>query len=493
MTIMKQSFAPNVWIESLAPALEALVPRTWPTVPYERVDNFGRRHGYTRVISHEQYRALALKAQQDPEAEVAFEESHLWLDDDPTDVKAILSEHPVIRQALGDPDHGKAIQFLRPYDGFHVKLKSLACSLTKLAIKTDGRNAGQTLHRFLTLGEARELKAYEVTLFYGLKVDARLDLGEGAFLAPYDDAKALCGEFPFIHLRHLPADIELHHPLADAPKSIAALVRELTWGPAIMSTEVETENSLATHFRFTVDETCIEDPSFSYQFPTDHERLRDFLCVATGVQQASPLQYIRVDRWMEDLDPNFRFGWTSGRRWVNDWWRDNQLSPDDARTFLELIRGWRAYQGDRELLGLAIRRLAALPSRAGRFGTEDRLLDSAIALEIMYNLDAPEITYKLQTRAGYYLGSNAEERMEIFAKVSDFYRARSALVHGPRGRQRRVDFGEALSNGQRLARETLLTLLRDGWAPDWTRLVMSANEGGHSQSAPPAESQGESV
>ena len=62
---------------------------------------------------------------------------------------------------------------------------------------------------------------------------------------------------------------------------------------------------------------------------------------------------------MEDLDPNVRFGWTSGRSWVNDWWRENQLSEDGARTFLELIRGWQTYRGDRELLGLAIRRLAA--------------------------------------------------------------------------------------------------------------------------------------
>ena len=488
---MKKDFNANSWIESLAGGLLALAEQVRPQVPGERVDHLGRVHGYTEVVSHEQYRALAVRAQRDAEAEVAFEESHIWCDDDPAEVKAILYEHPVIRRGLGNPDHSQAIRFLRPYGSFHVELKTLALSLTKLAIKTDPKNAGDTLHRFLTLGEARELKAYEVTLFYGLKVDARLDLGEGAFLAPYDDAKAFCGEFPFLQFRHMPAGIDLQHPLANAPKSIAALVRELTWGPAITSTGVETENSLTTHFRFTIDEEHIEDPSFSYQFPTDHETLRDFLCVATGEQQASPRQYIRVDRWMEDLDPNVRFGWTSGRSWVNDWWRENQLSEEGARTFLELIRGWQTYRGDRELLGLAIRRLAALPSRAGRFGTEDRLLDSAIALETMYNLDAPEITYKLQTRAGYYLGTNAEERMEIFDKVRDFYDARSALVHGSRGRRRRVDTGQALSDGRRLARETLLALLRDGGAPDWIRLVMSASDDEQGQSALLADSERE--
>ena len=474
---MKKDFDADSWIESLASGLLGLAEQVRALVPGERVDNLGRVHGYTEMVSYEQYRDLAVRAKRDPDAKVAFEDSHVWFDDEPAGVKAVLFEHPVICQALGDPDHSQAIQFLHPYGGIRVELKTLALSLTKLAIKTDAKNAGEKLHRFLMLGEARELKAYEVTLFYGLKMDARLDLGKGAFLAPYEQAKAFCGEFPFLQFRNLPPGMEQRHPLDDAPKGIAALVRELTWGPAIASTEAEMENSLTTRFRFTVDEEHIEDPSFSFQFPTDHETLRDFLCIATGEQQVCPRRYIRVDRWMEDLNPNVRFGWTSGRSSVNDWWRENQLSEDGARSFLELIQGWRTYQADRELLGLAIRRLAALPSRAGRFGTEDRLLDTAIALETMYNLDAPEITYKLQTRAGYYLGTNGKDRMEIFRKVRDFYSARSALVHGARGARRRVDVGKALSDGLNLARMTLLALLRDGKAPDWNCLVMSSSEG----------------
>ena len=84
-----------------------------------------------------------------------------------------------------------------------------------------------------------------------------------------------------------------------------------------------------------------------------------------------------------------------------------------------MIRRWKGYQGNRDSLELAIRRLAALPSREGRFGTEDRLLDTAIALEAVYSLDAPEITYKLGIRAARYLGTNGEERIQIFRKVID--------------------------------------------------------------------------
>ena len=488
---MKQDFNANSWIERLAGGVVALAERVEPRVPGERVDDFGRAHGYTGVVSREEYRSLAVRAQHDPDAEVAFEESYLWLDDDPAEVKAVLREHPVIRQALGRSGHDEATQFLKPYGQFRVELETLALSLTKLAFKTDAKNAGETLHRFLTLGEARDLKAYEVTLFYGLKLDARLDIGEGAFLAPYEDTKVFCGEYPFLRFKPFPAGIEQRHPLDDAPQNIAALVRELTWGPAIASTEVELENSLITRFRFTIEEEDAEHSPFSFQFAKDHETVRDFLCIATGKPQVSRRQYIRVDRWMEDLDPNIRFGWTSGRRWVNDWWRESQLSEDAARTFLELIRRWPTYQGDRKRLRLAIRRLAALPSRAGRFGTADQLLDIAIALETMYNLDTPEITYKLQTRTGYYLGTDREERIDIFHKVKNFYRARSALVHGSSGKRHRIDVSTALSDGLNLARKTLLALLRDGEPPDWTCLVMSAGGDEQGQSTQSVGTEGE--
>ncbi len=487
---MKQEFEPNCWIDRLATSLSALAPRVRPRVPYDEVDVFGRVQEYTGVVSYEEYRTLASRTQHDPGAEVAFEESHIWFDDDPTDVKAILREHPLIRQVLDHSGQGQAIDFLSPYGGLSVDLKTLALSLTKLAIKTDERNAAQTLHQFLTLGEARELKAYEVTLFYGLKLDRRIDIGEGAFLAPYEDAKAICGEFPFLNRRHLPDGFEQRHPLNEAPKSIAALVRELTWGPAISSKEEELEKTLTTRFRFSIEEETIENPSSSFQFPRDHETVRDFLCIATGEHQIARRQYVRVEKWMEDLDPNIRFGWTSGGGWVNDWWGESHFSEDSAEAFLEMVRAWRTYQGDRDRLGLAIRRLGGLPSRIGRFGTEDRILDTAIALETMYSLDDPEITYKLKTRAGYLLGSDGEKRMEIFRKVKGFYDARSALVHGSRGRRRRIDLGKVLSDGRQLARETLLALLRDGSAPDWDRLVMSAGEGGQSRSTQSAEPKG---
>ena len=479
---MTEDFELGRWTDRLATCLTALAPKVSPRLPYEEVDVFGRVQSYTKMVPYDEYRALAMRAKDDRGAEVAFEESHLWFDEDPAEVKAVLREHPLIRQALGHSDQNQSILFVSPYRLCAVKLKTLALSLTKLAIKTDGRNASHVLHRFLDLGEACKLKAYEVTLFYGLMMDRRLDIGDGAFLTSYEDAKALCGEYPFSSIRHLPAGTQQSHPLDEAPARIGALVRELTWGPAIASTEAQLERTLTTHFLFSVDDEPIEssytDPSSTFHFPRDHETVRDFLCIATGKHQIARGQYVRPERWMEDLDRNVKFGWTSGSGWVNDWWKENHLSEDSAESSRNMIQAWRTYRGDRHQLGLAIRRLAALSSRIGRLGTEDRILDTAIALETMYGVDGSEITYKLKTRAGYFLGNDAHERMEIFDKVNYFYKARSAIVHGPSGRRRRIDRKKALSDGYGIARETLQKLLHEGCAPDWNGLVMSAGDGG---------------
>ena len=155
---------------------------------------------------------------------------------------------------------------------------------------------------------------------------------------------------------------------------------------------------------------------------------------------------------------------------------ENDFSEDSADTFLALVRAWTLYRGDRDRLAIAMRRLAALSSKGGRFGTEDRILDTAITLETTCSLDSSEITFELATHAGFFLGIDGDERMEIFRKVKDFHDARSALVHGPRGGRRRIDFGKALSDGRPLAQETLMALLRDGISPDWDRIAMSLGD-----------------
>ncbi|MCY3773297.1 MAG: HEPN domain-containing protein [Gemmatimonadetes bacterium] len=85
---------------------------------------------------------------------------------------------------------------------------------------------------------------------------------------------------------------------------------------------------------------------------------------------------------------------------------------------------------DRDITSLAITRYTNALSRSGRFRQEDCILDIAIALEIVYGLDGGEITHKLSTRAGWYLGNDYKERDQIREKIKLFYKLRSCIVHG---------------------------------------------------------------
>ena len=131
-----------------------------------------------------------------------------------------------------------------------------------------------------------------------------------------------------------------------------------------------------------------------------------------------------------------------------------------------------------ENLELAINRLSSSIYRnRGRFRHQDRVLDAAISLEIMYQLDPPAITYKLATRAAHLLAKTEAERAEIFDQIHTFYAARSNIAHGAtrkrKGKTKPTNFQKSADLGFKLASETLQALLENGEFPDWNKLVLS--------------------
>ena len=474
-----KSFDSDHWIGKMGASLSELATQVNPEA-YHFSGTPDRGWGQFAPYSYEEYQRLAEEsAKGDPYFKEVLDRSHINFDDEPVEVEALLREHPVISRALEGSGQNQAVELFKPLGSGTVELRTFVIHLIKLTFGSGGECAAEVLHRFFTSGEACELKAYEITVFNGLKLDRRIDVGGGAFLAPYHEVGATCGEYPSSSPRHVRGEGRYYHPADDVPEGSAALVRQLTWGPAIApvdSSDLTPQGGDTLRCQLITEEGPggeLDRDEMNRRRFQDHDRFVDFLCIATGEPQEYRFWYVKVDKWMEGLNLDSGSSVISGQEWMR---RKDSLSEADADLLLETIRAWKGYQGDRDRLGLAIRRLATLPSRAGRFGTEDRLLDTAISLETMYSLDAPEITYKLGTRAAHYLGTTGEERIQIFRKIKDFYSARSALVHGSRGRSRRIDHGEALSEGQQLARETLLALLRDGSAPEWDRLVMSAEE-----------------
>ena len=147
----------------------------------------------------------------------------------------------------------------------------------------------------------------------------------------------------------------------------------------------------------------------------------------------------------------------------------NQTVSDQALKDLDSFTN----PADRRMIALAITRLSTSLSRSGSLATHDRVLDISIALEVLYQLDAPEITYKLSTRAGWYLGCNANERLQIGKTMRDLYGFRSDIAHG-RG-VKKSDLDRIHDQALSITRDTLLKHLSRGRPPDkpyWDKIVM---------------------
>ena len=269
--------------------------------------------------------------------------------------------------------------------------------LAKLSVKEGGEEAARRLHRFLSAGANESVPAHEITVFHGLVVKGYIDLGTGAYLAPYEHARIEFG---------LPEEPE-PWPKSDHPNA-AVFVRSLSYGPCISPDDDDSEASqMQIVYRFPTNyqidlESWIED----------RKLLVDLLSVAARVPLLSLTRHVRLAKWIEEIDPNLAHGTRLSGGFTSDVWpKGRDLSLDDADTFVVLSRGWGAYADKLDAMNLAIRRLAGSFSRpCGRFGEEDRIIDVAIALEVLYGGTGR----KLAPRAAGLIGENAEEQKRIY-------------------------------------------------------------------------------
>lgn len=436
---------------------------------------------FYRREQHRQYREMAKLARTDSYAAKLFEESRLWLDALPDGVLDLLLEHPVIEHAwsLGSRE---AFHLVHVLGGGHVDVKFLITNLAKLSVKVGGKHAATMLHRFLVAGEGVRLHAHEIMVLHGLKLDEPIPLGRGAHLASYDAVRKRFGlpEDPEPWLRRSNDGLDLHPGRLAHASTRAALVRQVSWGPAVAPCDCPTspEMPLKLRFRFP-DDHRVESVADVFE---EHETLLHLLSIAVRSKLVSHTVINAVPSWMTQLDPNLRTGSPGGHRGVFDVWpKDRAPSMRDLEAFAAAARGWLTHFAGREdrSTELAIRRTAASFGIAGgRFGVEDRLIDAGIALEAMYGpFDSGEITRKIRSRAAWLLGGSAAEGRAISRDMKSFYVTRSKVVHGTvsKDRQKRGrELDNALASGRALARRTLFCLLARGPVNDeseWDALV----------------------
>ena len=165
--------------------------------------------------------------------------------------------------------------------------------------------------------------------------------------------------------------------------------------------------------------------------------------------------------------------------------RSRIIRPDENRPTAQapsasnLLEAWQRFGGDeRWRLELGLARLVSSVWRdRGRFWLQDRILDVAVALEVLYGLGGGELTHKLSTRAAYLLApSEPGRRVEIFEAVKDLYATRSGIVHGKKrtDRSKGQEAKDVAQHGYEIGRQTLLALLERGEVPRWQRVTLTA-------------------
>ena len=434
------------WIEHLAGALNALAPAAVP--------------------------------RSDPALGISFVD--FFPNTDLTATLEILRGHPLLNAVLVGPSTERdAFMAVMPDGASRIELRQLVGSLVHLTIKTDGKNAAETMHRFLEDGNNHQLQGHQITVFDGLQVDRRVDLGEGAFIAPLNRIEAdyrLLDEKWHLWMENLLSTVSwaglpdsMKHEMlhyrdirtrrSEQRESPTALVMKLAWGPAVVPANYASKIGNQPRYDFSVDQRAI----------------LNLLSIAMRMPMIARSTFITVEKWMEDISYNFNLG-SGMSSYLNHDARSEpaEMSQDDEGVLIELIHGWKAYKGASNTLDIAIRKFAGSYYRTDMFqrNVEDAILDIATALEVLYQLDGPEITYKLATRAGWFIGTGPEDRLQTFEQVRSFYGVRSNLIH--RGSvPPKASLEQARNDGSELALKTLLELLRRGSLPgNWGRLVM---------------------
>ena len=123
-----------------------------------------------------------------------------------------------------------------------------------------------------------------------------------------------------------------------------------------------------------------------------------------------------------------------------------------------------------------IGRLAEALARSGRFQTEDKILDVAIALERMYELEGSEISFKLKMRAASFLETSTDGRRQVAQDVGKFYDVRSGIVHKRKKPLLAETIAATFTRGFEVARRSVVKLLRDGPPKDWNEMVIAGTE-----------------
>lgn len=306
---------------------------------------------------------------------------------------------------------------------------------------------------------------FHVVLFHGLGLEKAVSIKEDMRIVHFEQVRHYVDEsllLPFTPNLTVPAPWE----------PVGAIIKSFEWNPEFHPADAE---------------ICLNS-DWGGSFREDGERLVELLAIT----HAAPVVCLMTMHYCVHPvacrllgQPHRRACYTFGRSAQSfDRYCVSRkacaTALDEARVLFRERNGarFRRYEP-------IVARLAEAAARSGRFAVDDRVLDVAMALERMYELDQGEIAFKLKTRAACFLESDTASRTRVFNQVRRFYDVRSAIIHNAKRKKwSESDREEAFGKGFDIARRSLGKLLREGPPADWNKIVLEATGDAPSVPAP---------
>ena len=174
--VTETMFDADGWIARLGASLEALAPTATYSVSLEA--------GYVSHLSYDEFRAIQGEAGRDPAILDAVAPGYASLRSDAEEQRAMLHEHPVLKEVLKGSSGEEHMLLLRPGCSNGTNTKGLVSHLVAQSVKKSGADAAGVLHRFLAEGKDRRLDAREYVVIYGVEADESNPIGRRCVSRP---------------------------------------------------------------------------------------------------------------------------------------------------------------------------------------------------------------------------------------------------------------------------------------------------------------------
>ena len=325
------------------------------------------------------------------------------------------------------------------------------------------RAAATELNAFLSRGGQGEAGSvpgdldvgYDAVLFWGLTLKERVEVADGMVMLPFELVQRFVD-------RSVVEDLTPPGSGFHRWRSVGAVVRPFRWKPTFSRAGYEREPELTNlELFFREAQTFLELLAVTHAAP---------------VLRLATLPYC-IDRSASRLLGLEYHNGGSHRGQPAQGFDGFDKCPELALEALtEAQEAFENRQGERYgRMAPIVGRLAEALARDGRFQTDDKILDVAIALERRYEdeRDRGAIGLKLGTRAARFLETGTEDQERVRQDVQEFYNVRSAIVHKRKKPPSVAVKEKAFIQGFKVARRSVVKLLRDGPPPDWNAMVIA--------------------